>query len=362
MVFFVSRHQRAQILIGILGILLVFALWPYVTGLIGGPVLYVIFCPLYELVRRWIRPTLAAALVVAVAVFIVLVPGVSVAGLVVNEGQQIAGRFIQSPLVGQLGELRVGQFEVGPRLVTLGENAVAWIGSSAFGLLGTATKVALNLTIAMFALYFLLLRGGQAWSAVSPYIPFNAANTEKLQKRFRDVTNSTLIGTGLIAIAQGVLLGAAFVAVGLPSAIFWGVVTAVFAILPLVGSGLVWGPAAIALFVSGRYGAAIAIALWGLVVVASVDNFVRPIVYNKWARIHPVVTLVGALAGIRFFGILGLLIGPLALSYFFELIQMYREEYIEEEEKADEVEGLVGVTEVRTPSGPFPQPGTGGDH
>jgi predicted PurR-regulated permease PerM len=73
-------------------------------------------------------------------------------------------------------------------------------------------------------------------------------------------------------------------------------------------------------------------------------------VYNRWARIHPLVTLVGALAGIRFFGLLGLLIGPLALSYFFELIEMYRAEYIDEEDRAEHVDGLVSVTEVRNPA------------
>jgi len=105
--------------------------------------------------------------------------------------------------------------------------------------------------------------------------------------------------------------------------------------------------------VEGRYGAGIAILVWGLIIVGSVDNIIRPIVYNRWAKIHPIVTLVGALAGIRYFGILGLLIGPLALSYFFELIQMYREEYIEEEDRAV-VDGLVGAIEVGSPSGQHP--------
>ncbi|MDH3458942.1 MAG: AI-2E family transporter, partial [Gemmatimonadota bacterium] len=339
MPFLATRHQRAQALIGLLGVGLLFALWPYVTGLIGGPVLYVVFRPLYTWLRRWLKPAVAATLVVVAATLLIVVPGASVTGLVVNEAQQLAGGLIQSPLVGRLAELQIGEFEIGPRLVALGENAVQWIGQSVFDLVGTATKLALNMTIAMFALYFLLVGGDRAWVAVSPYIPFNAENSERLRKRFRDVTNSTLVGTGLIAVVQGVLVGGAFALAQLPNAFFWGVVTAVFAILPVVGSGLVWGPGAVALLLSGRYTAGIAIAAWGLIVVASIDNFIRPLVYNKWAKIHPIVTLVGALAGIRFFGILGLLIGPLALSYFFLLIQMYRTEYIEQEDREDVVEG-----------------------
>ena len=75
---------------------------------------------------------------------------------------------------------------------------------------------------------------------------------------------------------------------------------------------------------------AIGLALWGVLIVSNVDTVIRPMVFRRWAQIHPFVTLVGALGGVRYFGILGLLIGPLALSYFFELIQMYREEYLNE--------------------------------
>ena len=101
-------------------------------------------------------------------------------------------------------------------------------------------------------------------------------------------------------------------------------VTVIFAILPVVGSGLVWGPGVAALAIEGHYGAAIGLALWGALVVGQVDNVIRPFVFRRWAQIHPFITIIGAFAGIRYFGLLGLLIGPLAISYFFELIRMYR--------------------------------------
>jgi predicted PurR-regulated permease PerM len=350
MPLFAHRQQRAQLLIALLGLGIAIALWPYVTGLLAGPVLYVVFEPAHRVLRRWLSPATAASIAVVTAAFLILVPGVSTAGLVVNQAQQMAGRLVQMPLVSDLSSLRLGDIELGPRLVALGESAVSWIGSSAFGLFGTATRLALNLTIALFGLFFLLVNRDHTWPAIGPYIPFNAPNTARLRDRFVAVTYSTLIGTGLIALVQGVMVGAAFAVVGLPSAFFWGVITAVFAILPVVGSGLVWGPGAIALALGGEWGKAIGILIWGLVVVSSVDNVLRPVVYNRWARIHPLVTLVGALGGIRFFGILGLLIGPLALSYFFELIQMYRDEYIQREDEVEQVEGLVHAADVRRAS------------
>ncbi len=133
-------------------------------------------------------------------------------------------------------------------------------------------------------------------------------------------------------------------------------VTIVFAILPVVGSGLVWGPGAAALAMEGRWGAAIGLAIWGIVVVGNVDNVIRPIVFRRWAQIHPFVTVIGAFMGLRYFGLLGLLIGPLAISYFFELIRMYRAEYLADEDVEVSPEQLVAVQQRLTPQGGIIRP------
>jgi len=328
MAFLDTNHQRAALVVLLLGFALLAALLPYATGLIGIPVLYVIFAPAHRWLARRVRPSVAATLVVLLGVFLIVVPGASFAGLIVNEAQQIATGVVQSPILARLSQLRIGRTEIGPELANLGRSIISWLGTGAFSLVGTATRLALNLTIAFFGLYYLLLRPGETWEAVRPYIPFSALNADKLQRRFHDVTISTLIGTGLTAAIQGVLVGIGFWFTGLPNGVFWGVVTVVVAILPIVGSGLVWGPGVLALVLDGRSGAAAGLALWGLLAVGGVDYLIRPIVFRRWANIHPILTVVGAVAGVPYFGILGLLIGPLALSYFFELIRMYREEYL----------------------------------
>src|SRR6184192_83262 len=322
-----TNHQRAALLVLLLGLALVIALTPYATRLIGIPVLYAVFAPVHEWLSLRARPKVAASLVVVLALFLIVVPGVSFAGLIVNQAQQITGSVVKNPILGRIAQLELGGVDIGPRIADLGAKIVGWLGSSAFGLIGTATRLALNLTISLFGLFYLLLRPGETWEAVRPYIPFSAKNTEKLRQRFRDVTTSTIIGTGLTASAQGAILGLAFWIVGLPNALFWGVVTMVFGILPIVGSGLVWVPAAIALLIGNRPGPAALITLVGLF-VGNVDYILRPMVFRRRANIHTLITLVGALAGVPYFGILGLLIGPLALSYFFELVKMYREEYL----------------------------------
>src|SRR3989440_1444714 len=323
-----SNHQRAALLVLLLGVALVIALTPYATGLLGIPVLYAVFAPLHVWLGTRVRPQLAASLVVALALFLIVVPGVWFAGLIVSQAQEIATGGIRNPLLGRLRELRLGGIDLGPRLADLGASVVAWIGSSAFGLVGTAARLALNLTISLFGLFYLLLQPDETWKAVQPYIPFSAKNTEKLRQRFRDVTTATIIGTGLTAAIQGSMVGLGFWLTGLPNAVFWGVVTMVFAILPVVGSGLVWGPGALALVLGNHALPGVLLALGGVGIVGNVDYVIRPRVFRRWANIHPLVTLIGALAGVPYFGILGLLIGPLALSYFFELIKMYGDEYL----------------------------------
>jgi len=323
-----SRRRAAAALVVALTGALAIALAPYATGLIGIPVLYVALQPLHDWLARRTPGKPAASLVVALVLLGLIVVGGSSVTLIVSEAQRIPGAIMQSPVVTRLSELRVGGVDVGARLADLGSKVVAWIGSSAFGFIGTASRWAPNLSITCFGLYYLLLRPGETWDAVRPYIPFSASNTEKLRQRFRDVTTSTLIGTGLSAALHGALTSFGFWMVGLPNAALWGVVTIVFSILPVLGSGLVWGPGAIALVLDHRPGAAVLLALWGILIIGNIDYVIRPMVSRRWAHIHPLVTLIGALVGVPYLGLLGLLIGPLAVSYFFELIQMYREEYV----------------------------------
>jgi predicted PurR-regulated permease PerM len=330
MAFLDTGHQRASFLILLLGFGLLFALAPYASGLIGGLVLYVIFMPLQRWLARRIPARLAAGVVVLLALVLLVVPTLSFAGLVANQAQGIATGVIRGPLLDRLRELKFGDLELGPRLAGLGQQIVTWIGSSAFGLLGTATRIGLNLTIALFIVYYMLIGGPGAWESLKPYIPFSSASADILRDRFRDVTISTVIGTGLIACIQGTIVAVGFWLTGLSNGLFWGLVTMVFAILPVVGSGLVWGPGAITLYLGGHYGAAATLVLLGIVVVGNVDVVIRPAVYRRYAQIHPLVTLVGAIGGVSYFGLLGILIGPLAVSYFFELIRMYQAEYLTE--------------------------------
>jgi predicted PurR-regulated permease PerM len=133
-----------------------------------------------------------------------------------------------------------------------------------------------------------------------------------------------LLGVVLTGVAQGTIVGATFWIMGLPHPLLWGGLTALASVMPMFGSALVWIPASLLLLAQDRYMAAAVLAGIGALIVSNIDNALRLVVYRRVSQIHPMVTLVGAFAGVRAFGIAGVLIGPLVLSYMIELFKLQR--------------------------------------
>ena len=329
MSFLDTNHQRAAWLVAILGVVIVLALVPYASGLLGAPILYVILAPLHDwLLPRVRNRAIASVICIIVALVGIVIPLVWMISLLVSQAQSAVASILASPVLGRLDTLHIGPYAIGPQIKAAGSQIISVVGGSAFALLGKATQIALNLLFTFFGLYFILMDPAGAWRGLRPYIPFSDENVAILKARFEAVTKSTVIGTGLSALIQGTLVALAFWVAGLGNAVFWGAVTVVLSILPVVGSGMIWGPSAIVLFFSGQPGMAVAMIVYGALLVGQVDHLIRPWVSNRYAQIHPLITLVGAVAGVSYLGILGLLIGPLALTYFFELLKMYRREYL----------------------------------
>lgn len=322
------RRRLAVWLVTILGIALLIGLLPYAGGLLAAPVLAIVWTPLHQLLIRRLPTRLSVWIILILTLILIVIPGIWLLSVLVAQAQSAVEALAQSPLLARLDEeIRLGSIQIGPALAGAGQNVLAWIGTNAFSLLGTATRFVLSLLFMLVGLYYLLLHPGAAWRAVTPYVPFSPERTEALRNRFEAVTWSTVVGTGLNAVVQGLLVSVAFRILDIPNVAFWGAVTAILSILPLVGSGLVWGPAAASLFLDGRVGAAVGLALWGGLVIANVDNLLRPMVYRRYAQMHPMITLVGAVMGVQYFGLVGLVLGPLAIQYFLELVVVYRAEY-----------------------------------
>lgn len=322
-----SARSRAGLLVAALGLGIAVALLPYATGLLGTVVLFVICAPLHRLLAPRMGSRRAALLLVVVTALGLVLPAVALVGVAVDQAPQTLRELQESRLLGRLTGLEVAGVNVGAQAAELGGAAAAWLSRQALEFVGSATRSALNLVISLFGLYYLLVSADAAWRAFRHWLPFSEESAEALRDRFRSVTEATLLGTAATALAQGLVVGIGFRLTGLDDALFWGVATGIASVVPVVGSAVVWLPGVAVLAMDGRYGAAAALLAVGGGIAANVDNFIRPAVFRRVSDIHPMITLVGAFAGLRYFGLLGVLLGPLAIAYFFELLRMYAAEY-----------------------------------
>lgn len=322
-----TSRQLAGLLLVLSAIAVVVLVHPFISGLLGALVLTVLAAPIYDRMRARRHPRMAAALVVAGAVLLVVAPAVALFLIAVDQLPDAVRWVDQSGLRERVASLHIGGADVGARIAAMGDAALSWISRGVLNFAGGVVQAVINVVIAMFGLYYLLLRGRELWRYVRGVLPFSPESSEHLRARFRSVTYATILGTLTIAALQGTVAGLAFWLVGLPHPLVWGVLTAFGAVVPVIGSGLVWIPATLILLALGRYGEAIALGVIGAIVVANVDNVARPLIYRRVSRIHPMITLVGAFAGIRYFGVLGVLFGPLGLAYFFEVLAIYRREF-----------------------------------
>jgi predicted PurR-regulated permease PerM len=322
-----ARRRRAGWVIFTLGVLILVAVLPFTVGLLGAGVLYVICAPAQRALAPRLGERAAAAIVLTGALLLILIPGTLLVSATLEQAPQMLRDFSESLFFERLGALRLGRFDIGAQLTAAGGTLSTWASQQALLAFGRIAQAVLNLAIAFFGLYYLLTAPPEAWPVVRQYLPFSTENSDLLRERFYSVTEAMLWGVALTALLQGSIIGLGFRLVGLPNALFWGVATAIVSVLPVLGSAIVWLPAVVMLLLQQRYGGALTLGILGGVVASNIDNVVRLVVYRRVSDIHPLITLVGAFAGVRLMGLIGVLLGPLAISYFFELLQAYRREY-----------------------------------
>ncbi|HJP84383.1 MAG TPA: AI-2E family transporter [Gemmatimonadaceae bacterium] len=327
MTLLATARDRAGFLILGLAVVILVALAPFLSGLLGAAVLYVIFVRLYDRLARVMKPALAATITLVIALLLIALPLAWLIGIVVAQAPDALRTLQSSDVIARIAALRIGNLDVGTEVAKASGTIATWLSTRLFSLVGSATSAVLNLVIAFFGLYYMLRSDTNTWQLIRPYIPFSTRTADALRARFFNVTEATLVGTMSIAVVQGTLVGTGFWIVGLPNPFFWGTVTAIASILPVLGTSLVWIPATLVLLVQNRYGAAITMLVIGAGIASNIDNLIRPLIYRRVSHIHPMITLVGAFAGVKYFGLLGVLLGPLGIAYLFELLRFYRQEY-----------------------------------
>lgn len=312
-----------------LGLAISLALLPFIVGLLGAGVLYVVCVPAHRHLAPRIGVRWAAAVVLLGALLLILIPGAVLVAMAMGQGASLVNGIPETTTFQRLTALQIGGIEVGAHLADASGSLVSWLSQEALQLFGSIARTLLNIVIAFFGLYYLLVARPGSWETVRSYLPFTPENADLLLARFHSVTEAALLGIALTALVQGMMVGIGFRLVGLSNGLFWGVITGIVSVLPVLGSAIVWLPGVVILLAHEQYGAAVALAVIGGVGASNIDNIIRLIVFKKVSNIHPMVTLVGAFAGVRYMGLIGVLFGPLAITYFFELLRVYRSEQLE---------------------------------
>ncbi len=184
--------------------------------------------------------------------------------------------------------------------------------------LGAVASV-IGFFLMLFLLFFLLRDGEQMFTRVARLVPLSSERRDPLIRHLANVTRAVVYGTGLTAILQGLLVGIGFAFAGLPSPVVFGVLAAIMALLPAGGTAIVWVPAVAYLAFAQRWGAALFLLVWGVVVSVS-DNLIRPLLISRSGPVSTLIVFVGVIGGVAAFGAIGVIIGPVFLTLVTALV------------------------------------------
>jgi predicted PurR-regulated permease PerM len=314
-------------------------LLPFVNVLAWASVLVILFHPIHKrLVAMTKRPAWSALLSTMIVIAVIVLPLTLLTLVVAKEMGEVAKNaqeFVRSlfdprsPVIGwitgRLGRyFDVSHLDLQGYLLDRLESVSGAIAGRTLGLLGGVVGQIFQIFFTIFTMYYLFRDGDRIYDAMLNSIPLNPAEARKIFDRTHEVIHASVYGVIVIAMVQGTLGGLAFAALGLPSPVVWGVVMFFLSMVPMVGSSVIWVPAAIYLAITGHYGKAVALALWGALVIGVVDNILRPKLVGERARLHELLIFFSVLGGLQIWGPLGLVLGPVMIAITIALFEIFK--------------------------------------
>ncbi len=319
-------------LILVLGWLIVSELWIFVNGLLGALTVYVlVHGQMTYLTEKWkMKSLLAAILIVLEVIACVFVPLYFVIWALVSRIQDI--NFDVSQLIETVKHLiALIQEKTEYDLLSVSniETAAGYLTKSIQFIITHVGGLLITTVVMIFFLYFMLISRKEMEAFVYSLLPFNDENKKTVKTEILLIVRSNAIGIPILALIQGLTAILGYWVAGVPSYLLFGVLTAIATIIPIVGTGIVWFPLVVYLALSGQWGAAIGLLAFCLIILINIDNVFRFLLQKKLADIHPLITVFGVIMGINLFGFWGVIFGPLLLSMFFLLINIFKKEFLD---------------------------------
>ena len=317
--------------------------WPFLKPLLLGALLAGLFHPLYRWITRLLggRRSLGAAVTLLVLLVLGLGPLSVFLGIVVQQALTVsdqaipwltqhlgaASTFNVNEWVMQrfpaLAKYMPSQEQLLEQVGTAAKTAGTFLVTFASRMTVTTASFLLNLFVMLYAMFFFFKDGHKILERIFYYLPLSDEDETSMLARFTSITRATIKGTLVIGIIQGALGGIAFRVAGIEGAALWGTIMTILSIIPGIGAPLVWVPVVIVLFVNGQYVTATLLLVWCGAVVATIDNFMRPLLVGRDAQMPDLLILIGTLGGLFLFGPMGFIVGPIICGLFLTVWDIY---------------------------------------
>ncbi len=342
-----NNFQKAFILLLLFIVLMSFIgmIQQFIIALVLSAIFAGLLYPLYKkiLLKFKNKSILAATSVLMIAILAVGLPLTILTGMVTSEAIQFSEK--TTPIVKEILDEKISLKETLPSWIPLQDKfgsinetllkktseATSAIGSWLVSSLSSATKgtagFLMSLFIMLYAMFYFLINGQKLLDSFSSLVPLSKQDYEELMSRGLMVTKASLKGIIIIGLIQGLLISLSFLVIGLNGPIFWGTVVFILSAIPGLGAPIVWIPAVIYLMITGNIGWAIALTIWGIVVVGLVDNLLRPWIVGNDAKLPDLVILVSILGGIITFGPVGIIIGPVIAALLDTVLNIYKKSF-----------------------------------
>jgi len=315
-----------------------------------------LFHPLYRRINSALgkRESTAAALTCIIFLCVLVIPSVSILGMVASQLIQWVTSIVENydqveeavrkgydyvsslPLSGRFDPANLGLEE---KLGELLQSTATFVTEGVTGLSMSAFQLTFTLFILLFSMFYFFKDGPAFIDRLKYLSPLDDSYEDRLLSRFVSTARATIKGTFLLGLVQGGLGMITFLIFSVEGALFWGVIIMFFSLIPAVGTGFVWVPAGVFKLITGHYVQGAGILLTGVIVIGNVDNLLRPRLLGKDTEIHPLLILLSTLGGIVAFGILGIILGPVIAALFITIWSIYGEEFKSELDRASGAAG-----------------------
>jgi predicted PurR-regulated permease PerM len=327
------RINKALAIISLIlfGALLVYLLRDFINAFLGAVIFYLLFKSfmVYLTEKKNWKPSLAATIIIILSFLIVLLPVLSTAFMVYSKVSAIASN---PDAVLALFENLNTKVKTLTGEELLNKERIRSIQQSAAGLItgfiSTAFAIVAQIGIMYFLLYYLLVNKNKTEESLSKILPISGRNSLMLYHELETMTFSNAITVPLLAIIQGLTAWLGFWIFGVDEPFFWAIMLALFSIIPLVGTAIIWVPVGLYLIASAETWQGVGLLIYSAAIITNIDNVFRFIIQKKFAEVHPIITVLGVIIGLNLFGLPGLIFGPLLISYFLIFIKMYQNQYV----------------------------------